>query len=168
MPRNAQTCHNRDMQEVQAFPVRPYFFDVANCPPWKACSSKHTTDCPRSAVFYTVAARRLTMLFLLPRQAKGLLLVCHKSLCPSIKERLDMHHPFREEELFDLQRMPATRRTSHTPARQDTTVHTPDTPFCYDPLCSCRQKEIQRVLLWLEQGLLTEHEAVAYFAGRTL
>lgn len=79
-------------------------------------------------------------------------------------------YQWREDDMFDLQRMPGTRRyTSHTPERKDPTIHTFDHPFCYDLLCStCRQKEIQHVLLWFEQGLLTEHEAVEFLAGRTL
>ena len=80
-----------------------------------------------------------------------------------------MHYPDEFIDL-DLQRMPGQRRLSHTPERKDPTVHTPDHPFCYDPLCSCHsnQEEIQRVLQWLAQGLLTEHEAADILAGRTL
>ncbi len=81
-----------------------------------------------------------------------------------------MHHPFREENEFDLQRMPGTRRTSHTPARIDTTVHTPDKPFCYDPACSCKnnQEALERVQQWVHDGLMTEFEASEYISGRTL
>jgi hypothetical protein len=75
----------------------------------------------------------------------------------------------RDEEIHDLQRMPGTRRTSHTPARIDTTVHTPDKPFCYDSTCICHsdQKAIQRVQQWVEQGLMTPDEATNYISGRT-
>jgi hypothetical protein len=41
-------------------------------------STKHSNYRPRSAVVYTVAAERPCMPFLLPGQAKGLLIVCHK------------------------------------------------------------------------------------------
>ena len=79
-----------------------------------------------------------------------------------------MPYPF-EDEGIDIQRMPGTRRTSHTPARTDTTVHTVDHPFCYDPLCSCHsdQEAIQRVQQWVEQGLMTPDEATNYISGRT-
>ena len=75
----------------------------------------------------------------------------------------------RDEEIFDLQRMPGTWRTSHTPARIDTTVHTPDKPFCYDPKCPCREnKEARdRVWQWVQDGLMTEFEASEYISGRT-
>ena len=78
-------------------------------------------------------------------------------------------HQWREEEMFDLQRMPGTRRTSHTPARTDTTVHTPDHPFCYDPKCTCRENKeaINLVNSWVEQGLMTQEEATNFILGRT-
>ena len=81
-----------------------------------------------------------------------------------------MHYPFREEEEFDPQRMPGTRRSTHTPEGKDTTVHTADYPFCYDPACSCHsnQEAIQRVRKWFEEGLFTEAEAAEYIAGHTL
>jgi len=81
-----------------------------------------------------------------------------------------MPYPF-EDEGMDLQRMPGTRRyTSHTPERSDPTVHTIDHPFCYDPTCTCRanQEALQAVRQWVSDGLLTEVEASAYIAGRTL
>jgi acetyl-CoA carboxylase carboxyltransferase component len=66
--------------------------------------------------------------------------------------------------------MPGTRRTSHTPARIDTTIHTLDKPFCYDPKCTCREnKEArERVQQWVDDGLMTEFEASEYISGRTL
>jgi hypothetical protein len=80
-----------------------------------------------------------------------------------------MHHTFREDECIDIQRMPGTQRTTHTPERKDPTIHTIDHPFCYDPLCSyhSNQEAIQHVQQWLEEGLLTENEATEYIAGRT-
>jgi hypothetical protein len=80
-----------------------------------------------------------------------------------------MPYPFEEE--MDLQRMPGTRRpTTHTPARIDTTIHAPDKPFCYDPLCACHanQKAIERVEQWIQEGLMTEDEAYEYISGRIL
>ena len=74
-------------------------------------------------------------------------------------------------EMIDLQRMPGTRKpTTHTPARSDTTVHTINHPFCYDPACSCHsnQEAIERVRQWVHDGLMTEDEASNYLAGRTL
>ncbi len=70
----------------------------------------------------------------------------------------------------DLQRMPGTHRFTHTPARSDITVHTPDHPFCYDPKCKCHanQEAIERVRQWVQEGLMTEDEASEYLAGRTL
>jgi hypothetical protein len=78
-----------------------------------------------------------------------------------------MPYPF-EDERLDIQRMPGTRRTSHTPARIDTTVHTPDKPFFYDPICTCHaNKEArERVQQWVNDGLMTEDEASAYMSGR--
>ncbi len=79
-----------------------------------------------------------------------------------------MTYPF-DDEMLDLQRMPGTkRRTSHTPQRIDTTVHTPDKPFCYDPACSCHsdQAAIERVQQWVQEGLMTEFEATEYISGR--
>ncbi len=80
-----------------------------------------------------------------------------------------MPSPF-EDEGSAIQRMPGTRRASHTPARSDPTVHTPDHPFCYDPTCTCHanQEARERVQEWLERGLMTADEASAYIAGRTL
>jgi hypothetical protein len=79
-----------------------------------------------------------------------------------------MTYPFEDEEL-DMQRMPGTRRpTTHTPARTDTTVHTPDKPFCYDPTCPCHanQEARERVQQWVHDGLMTEDEASGYISGR--
>ncbi len=80
-----------------------------------------------------------------------------------------MPYPFEDEDI-DIQRMPGTRRTSHTPARTDTTVHTIDHPFCYDPKCACHanQEAIERVQQWVAEGLMTPEEASEYIAGRTL
>ena len=80
-----------------------------------------------------------------------------------------MPSPF-EDEGSDIQRMPGTRRASHTTARSDPTVHTLDHPFCYDPTCTCHvnQEVRARVQAWLEQGFMTDDEASAYLAGRTL
>ena len=77
--------------------------------------------------------------------------------------------PYFEDQEFDLQRMPGTRRTSHTPARIDTTVHTLDKPFCYDPKCTCRENKeaINLVNSWVEQGLMTQDEATNFILGRT-
>jgi hypothetical protein len=78
-----------------------------------------------------------------------------------------MHYP---DEFIDLQRMPGqVRPTSHTPERTDPTIHTANHPFCYDPACSCHsnQEAIQRVVQWVEEGLLTKEEATEYIAGRT-
>ena len=90
--------------------------------------------------------------------------------CLSIQRKAkDM--PYFEDEGMDLQRMPGTKRpTTHTPARTDTTVHTPDHPFCYDPKCTCRanQEALQAVQQWVNDGLMTEVEASEYIAGRTL
>ena len=78
--------------------------------------------------------------------------------------------PYSFEDEGDLQRMPGTRRFTHTPARLDTTVHTPDKPFCYDPKCACHAKKeaLQAVQEWVEQGLMTEEEATNFISGRTL
>jgi hypothetical protein len=78
-----------------------------------------------------------------------------------------MHYPFREEEVFDPQRMPGTRRA--TPPATPYIVHTREHPFCFDPLCSCHdnQEAITLVNSWVEQGLLTQAEAAEYIAGRT-
>ena len=76
-----------------------------------------------------------------------------------------------EDEGMDLQRMPGTRRyASHTPARSDPTVHTPDHPFCYDPKCTCHtnQEALKAVWQWVNDGLMTEAEASDYISGRTL
>jgi hypothetical protein len=73
--------------------------------------------------------------------------------------------------MIDLQRMPGTRKpTTHTPARADTTVHTLNHPFCYDPACSCHsnQEAREHVRQWVHDGLMTEDEASNYLAGRTL
>ena len=78
--------------------------------------------------------------------------------------------PYFEDREFDLQRMPGTKRpSSHTPARTDTTVHTVDHPFCYDPSCSCKnnQEALERVQQWVNDGLMTEFEASEYISGRT-
>ena len=79
-----------------------------------------------------------------------------------------MPYPFEDE--MDLQRMPGTRKpTTHTPARIDTTVHTINHPFCYDPACSCHsnREARERVQQWIHDGLMTEFEASDYLAGRT-
>ena len=75
-----------------------------------------------------------------------------------------------EDDLFDLQRMPGQKRPTHTPERKDPTMHTIDHPFCYDSTCTCpaNQEARERVQEWLERGLMTEDEASAYIAGRTL
>jgi hypothetical protein len=68
-----------------------------------------------------------------------------------------MPYPF-EDEGIDLQRMPGTRRTSHTP----------DKPFCYDPKCTCHsnQEAREHVQQWVNDGLMTEFEASEYISGR--
>jgi hypothetical protein len=77
---------------------------------------------------------------------------------------------FYEDGALDIQRLPGMRRFTHRPARTDPTVHTPNHPFCYDPLCACHanQKAIERVQQWVQEGLMTQDEATAYIAGRTL
>jgi hypothetical protein len=82
-----------------------------------------------------------------------------------------MHYPSgKEDEHLSLQRIPGQIRVTHTPERTDPTIHTSTHPFCYDPACSCHrnQQAIQRVQQWVDEGLLTEAEAAAYIAGRTL
>ena len=78
--------------------------------------------------------------------------------------------PYSFEDEGDLQRMPGTHRTTHTPARSDPAVHTPNHPFCYNPKCTCHKnkEKVQRVLQWVEEGLLAEDEAAEYIAGKTL
>ena len=61
---------------------------------------------------------------------------------------------YRDDEIHDLQRMPGTRRASHTPARIDTTVHTPDKPFCYDPKCTCHSNQEARERVYFRQDTL--------------
>jgi len=49
-------------------------------------------------------------------------------------------------------------------------VHTPEMPFCFtDPSCPCHddQEEIQKVAVWVTDGLMTEEEAIHFIAGRT-
>ena len=75
-----------------------------------------------------------------------------------------------EDEGLDLQRMPGTRRpATHTPARTDTTVHTVDHPFCYDPACSCHRdrQAIEQVNSWVQQGSMKPDEATNFILGRT-
>ena len=79
-----------------------------------------------------------------------------------------MTYPF-EDEGIDMQRMPGTKRpATHTPARTDTTVHTPDKPFCYDLTCPCHasKEALERVQQWVNDGLMTEDEASEYISGR--
>jgi hypothetical protein len=84
-----------------------------------------------------------------------------------------MPYPY-EDEGLDLQRIPGTRRSTHTPARTDTTVHTTDKPFCYDPACSCHQdtatiNEFATLLYdYINDGLLTVREADMLLEGRTV
>ena len=52
----------------------------------------------------------------------------------------------------------------------DTTYHTDNRPFCFaDPFCPCHDdhEEIQKVAVWVMDGLMTEEEAVNFIAGRT-
>jgi hypothetical protein len=52
----------------------------------------------------------------------------------------------------------------------DYVVHTPEMPFCFtDPSCPCHddQEEIQKVAVWVTDGLMTEEEAIYFIAGRT-
>ncbi len=82
-----------------------------------------------------------------------------------------MQHTFREEDEFDLQRMPGTTRPNMHPSTRyiDPTIHTVDHPFCFDPACSCRenQEAINLVNSWVQEGLITEAEATLYISGRT-
>ena len=53
----------------------------------------------------------------------------------------------------------------------DHVVHTDERPFCFaDPLCPCHDdhEEIQKVAVWVMEGLMTEDEAVRFIAGRTV
>jgi hypothetical protein len=83
-----------------------------------------------------------------------------------------MQDLWREDDIFDLQRMPGQMRATHihpsTPY-STLTIHTIDHPFCVDPACSCHeQKEaIERVNSWVEQGLMTQDEATNFILGRT-
>lgn len=52
----------------------------------------------------------------------------------------------------------------------DHVVHTEVMPFCFtDPLCPCHDdhEEIQKVAVWVMEGLMTEAEAMNFIAGRT-
>jgi hypothetical protein len=52
----------------------------------------------------------------------------------------------------------------------DYVVHTSEMPFCFvDPTCPCHDdhEEIQKVVVWVLDGLMTEEEAVNFIAGRT-
>ena len=72
---------------------------------------------------------------------------------------------------MDLQRMPGTKRpATHTHTRTDTTVHTPDHPFCYDPKCTCHanREALQAVRQWVSDGPMTAAEASDYISGRML
>ncbi len=80
-------------------------------------------------------------------------------------------YQWREDDMFDLQRMPGTMRPSMQPSTRyiDATTHTVDRPFCFDPACSCHENKeaIQRVEQWVQQGLMTSQEATEYILGRT-
>lgn len=52
----------------------------------------------------------------------------------------------------------------------DYVVHTEEMPFCFtDPSCPCHDDhaEIQKVAVWVTEGLMTEEEALNFIAGRT-
>ncbi len=52
----------------------------------------------------------------------------------------------------------------------DVVFHTDEMPFCFaNPFCPCHDdhEEIQKVAVWVTDGLMTEDEAVAFIAGRT-
>ena len=52
----------------------------------------------------------------------------------------------------------------------DTTYHTDELPFCFaNPACPCHDdhEEIQKVAVWVMEGLMTEDEAINFIAGRT-
>lgn len=53
----------------------------------------------------------------------------------------------------------------------DHVVHTDEMPFCFaDPTCPCHDdhEEIQKVAVWVMEGLMTEDEAIRFIAGRTV
>jgi hypothetical protein len=47
-------------------------------------------------------------------------------------------------------------------------VHSPEKPFCYDAGCSCHEDDllIYQVLLYVQDGLMTPHEAVDFVMGK--
>ena len=83
--------------------------------------------------------------------------------------------------MFDLQRMPGQKRTTHMQPQQrpdnfayivlvESTYHAEDTPFCFaDPDCPCHENKeaIERVQQWVQQGLMTPEEATNFILGRT-
>lgn len=53
---------------------------------------------------------------------------------------------------------------------EDDLLHTNETPFCSDVICSCHEDPllIVQVVSFVEDGLLTPTEATALVAGRLL
>ena len=52
----------------------------------------------------------------------------------------------------------------------DFVEHTSEMPFCFaNPACPCHDdhEEIQKVAVWVMEGLMTEEEAINFIAGRT-
>ena len=50
----------------------------------------------------------------------------------------------------------------------DYLLHTPEKPFCFDPMCPCHEDDllIEEVSLHVQDGLLTMDEATDFVAGR--
>jgi len=56
------------------------------------------------------------------------------------------------------------------PVREESLIHTPGHPFCYDETCGCHEDPelIAEVADAVSQGLLTPGEATCLVAGKTV
>jgi hypothetical protein len=78
------------------------------------------------------------------------------------------------DDLFDLQRMPTLSAPSDTSVPLAEVpiffIHTMDRPFCQRLTCECHQNqsEVKRLLLFIEEGLLTLREASEFQDGRII
>jgi hypothetical protein len=146
------------MQDAQEKPRRPtidLFAHVAICRLASYGRSKHKLTVHCSVLLYHVAARRLTLPFLLPGQAKGLVVICHNLFCLSIEKGRAMQH-FGDNFIVVVP--------------EDHLLHTPEQPFCGDPTCPC--VEDTDALTELDQaikdGLITTDDATRILQGRTV
>src|SRR6266699_3850315 len=133
-------------------------------------TEQYTT--PRTYPF-TVVTGQQKLSFLLPGQAKGLVVVCHERPCLSIQKGRYVQgtSPFDPIQHNAPPTISFETDTSHPPSIVPIYfVHTPEHPFCTNDFCACHHNQIHiaQLVAAIQQGEMTLKEAADFADGKGL